>query len=57
MAALVCTVGIAGIYFVGRMVWGRAVGLVSALLWVFPLFASLPTVRCLSRTSMALSQH
>jgi hypothetical protein len=35
MAALVCTVGIAGLYFVGRALWSRTVGLVSAAVLCF----------------------
>ncbi|UGS35817.1 glycosyltransferase family 39 protein [Capillimicrobium parvum] len=35
MAALVCAVGIVGIYFVGRALWSRAVGLVSAAVLCF----------------------
>ena len=35
MAALVCTVGVAGLYFVGRALWSRTIGLVSAAVLCF----------------------
>lgn len=35
MAALVCTVGVAGLYFVGRALWSRTIGLVCAAVLCF----------------------